>query len=155
MASTRPRRRLSGPDFEISLEIAPESALVSQIKRLFGDLYVATEKWDLAEQFTTEGLAVAEKINERIEIAACWRILAQVELNRGDREEAREWFEKAIDLFKLIGARYELAITRHLAAISGLYENGERTALLYLAREYFESEDIRHYVEKVDQALRS
>jgi tetratricopeptide (TPR) repeat protein len=102
---------------EISLEIAPESALVSQIKRLFGDLYIAmsnagldsrlhgndieprTDKEPpidkdasflrrqetsdrsflrrqetsiaLAEQYASEALTVAEKINERVEIAAC------------------------------------------------------------------------------------
>ncbi|MEW5995294.1 MAG: sigma 54-interacting transcriptional regulator, partial [Candidatus Zixiibacteriota bacterium] len=34
-----------------------------------------------------------------------------------------------------------------------LYQNGERMAMLYLAREYFESEEIKHYIEKIDAAL--
>ena len=139
---------------EISLEIAPESALVSQTKRLFGDLYVAANEFDLAEQYAKEALAVAEKINERVEIAACRRIFAQVEQHRGNEGKAREWYKKAIDLFGLISSRYELAVTRYLAAISGLYYNGERTAMLYLAREYFESEDVAHYVGKIDGQLR-
>jgi tetratricopeptide (TPR) repeat protein len=33
----------------------------------------------LAEKYASEALAVAEKINERVEIAACYRIFAQVE----------------------------------------------------------------------------
>ncbi|MFH2049611.1 MAG: tetratricopeptide repeat protein, partial [bacterium] len=37
---------------KISLEIAPKSALISQIKRLFGDLYIATGKYELAEKYT-------------------------------------------------------------------------------------------------------
>jgi DNA-binding NtrC family response regulator len=244
----------------ISLEIAPESALVSQIKRLFGDLYIAVsgtrldsrlhgndiepqndkelpidkgasflrrqetsdasflrrqETSDvsflrrqessiaLAEQYASEALQVAEKINERVEIAACYRILAQVEQQRGGpttsggapsvvnrphpcpspsvrrgvpaggvrilcqrrgrsvpdlpyrTDKAREWYRKAIDLFNLIGSRYELAVTRFLAATSGLYSNGERMAMLYLAREYFESEEVNHYVEKIDAALKA
>ncbi len=139
---------------EISLEIAPESALVSQIKRLFGDLYVATGKYDLAEKYATEALAVAEKINERVEIAACHRVFAQVEQQRGNSAKAREWYKKAMDLFKMIRSRYELAVTRYLAATSGLYEYGERTALLYMAREYFESEEVGHHVEKINQQLR-
>jgi DNA-binding NtrC family response regulator/tetratricopeptide (TPR) repeat protein len=219
---------------EISLEIAPESALVSQIKRLFGDLYIAMsgsgmdsrfhgndrELWNdreprndkkswsnrkpgndkqpsflrrqessiaLAEKYAKEALAVAEKINERVEIAACYRIFAQVEQQRGTEptagqrpgprrasggapkqrgteptasggvpcsEKAREWYKKAIDLFSLIGSRYELAVTRYLAATSGLYHNGERIAMLYLAREYFESEDVAHYVARIDVKLR-
>jgi len=162
---------------DISLEIAPESALVSQIKRLFGDLYVAMSGTGmdsrfhgnekdasflrkqessiaLAEKYTSEALAVAEKINERVEISACWRVFARVEQHRGHDATAREWYKKAIDLFNLIGSRYELAVTRYLAATSGLYANAERIAMLYLAREYFESEDVRHYVEKIDVQLR-
>ncbi len=139
---------------DISLEIAPESALVSQIKRLFGDLYIATGKYDLAEKHATEALAVAEKINDRVEIAACHRVFAQVDQHRGNSAKAREWFKKAMDLFKMISSRYELAVTRYLAATSGLYEYGERAALLYTARGYFQSEEVTHYIETINQQLR-
>ena len=138
---------------ELSLTIAPESALISQNKRLFGDLYIAIEKFDLAEQFATEALVVAEKINERVEIAACWRIFAQVAHHRGEDVTAREWYDKAIDLFNLIGTRYELAVARYLAAASGLYNKSERTAMLYMAREYFEAEEVAPFITKVQTQL--
>jgi DNA-binding NtrC family response regulator/tetratricopeptide (TPR) repeat protein len=138
---------------KLAYEIAPESTLVSQIKRLFGDLYILTGKFDLAEKYAFEGLAVAEKINERLEIAACYRVLAQVESQNGNGAKAREWYKKAIDLFGLISARYELAVTRYLAASSGLYEQSERIAMLYLAKEYFESEEVAPYIEKVSAEL--
>jgi tetratricopeptide (TPR) repeat protein len=138
---------------ELSLTIAPESALISQNKRLFGDLYIATEKYDLAEKYATEALVVAEKINERVEIAACWRIFAQVAHHRGEDTKAREWYDKAIDLFNLIGTRYELAVTRYLAAASGLYNASERTAMLYMAREYFEAEEVAPFIAKVQTQL--
>ncbi len=134
----------------LSLEIAPESTLISQIKRLYGDLYVATKRFDLAEKSATEALEVATKLTERAEIAACHRVFAQVAQHRGHEDKARDEFQQAIDLYSQIGARYELAATRYLAGVSMLYRNGERTALLYLAREYFESEDIKHYVRKID-----
>ena len=138
---------------ELSLTIAPESALISQNKRLFGDLYIATEKYDLAEKYATEALVVAEKINERVEIAACWRVFAQVAHHRGEDAKAREWYDKAIDLFNLIGTRYELAVTRYLAAASGLYNASERTAMLYMAREYFEAEEVAPFIAKVQAQL--
>ena len=138
---------------KLSLEIAPESALVSQIKRLFGDLYVATEEWDKAEQFTNEALEVAEMIGQRVEIAACYRIFAQIAVHDGDADRGREWFTKAIELFQLIGSNYELAVTRYLAGVSGLYESGERQALLWMARQYFESEQVKPYLKKIDKAL--
>jgi len=140
-----------GLDTARELESAP--ALVSQIKRLFGDLYIATKQWDKAEQFTNEGLTVAEKIGERVEIAACYRIYAQLEQHDGHDDKAREWFTKAIDLFSLIGSNYELAVTRYLAGVSGLYQNGERQALLYMARRYFDSEQVKPYLKKIDAAL--
>lgn len=138
---------------EISMEIAPESALISQIKRLFGDLYTATGQWDKAEKFTREAMTVAEKIRERIEIAACHRVLARIAQLKGDSSGACKRYEQAVDLFNLIGARYELACTRYEAASSGLYVNGERRAMLYLARGYFEQECIEGYLGKVDRAL--
>ncbi len=138
---------------ELSLTIAPESALISQNKRLFGDLYIATEKYDLAEKYATEALVVAEKINERVEIAACWRVFAQVAQHRDENKAAREWYDKAIDLFNLIGTRYELAVTRYLAAASGLYNASERIAMLYMAREYFEAEEVAPCIAKVAAQL--
>ncbi len=139
---------------KISVEIAPESALVSQIKRLFGDLYTATEKWDDAEKYAREAMTVAEKIKERVEIAACHRILARVALHREQPDNAREHLEKALDIFNLISSCYELAVTRYEAAVSGLFSDGDRRALLHQARQYFASEDIPHWIAKVDTALK-
>ena len=140
---------------KIALKIAPESSLVSQIKRLFGDLYLVTGKFDLAKRYGKEALAVAEKIGERAEIAACYRIFAQVEQVKGNADKARDWYLKAIDLFGLIGSNYELAVTRYLAGTSGLYVNGECQALLWMARRYFDSEKVAPYLEKIDKAFSS
>jgi DNA-binding NtrC family response regulator len=139
---------------KLSLEIAPESALVSQIKRRLGDACLGQGKFGRAKTYADEALAVSEKINERIEIAACYRIYAQLENINGNNDKAREWFKKAIEIFAIIGSRYELAATRYLTAISGLYQNGERQALLYLAREYFESEGILPFLKKINAEMK-
>ncbi len=139
---------------EISMEIAPKSALVSQIKRRLADAYLGMDNYGKAQKFGDEALAVAEKINERVEIAACYRVFAQLDCKFNNNDTAREWFKKAIDLFAMIGSRYELAATRYIAAISGLYHDAERQALLYLAREYFVSEDVQPYIEKINDELK-
>ncbi|UCD94120.1 MAG: sigma 54-interacting transcriptional regulator [Candidatus Zixiibacteriota bacterium] len=138
---------------ELSLKIAPESALVSQSKRLLADAYLGQEKHDLAEKAAREALKVAGKINERAEIAACYRVFARVEQSRGDKVKACDWFAKAMSIFSAINSRYELALTRYLAAMSGLYDNGERLALLCMAREYFKSENVARYPRRVDREL--
>ncbi|HKK21752.1 MAG TPA: sigma 54-interacting transcriptional regulator [candidate division Zixibacteria bacterium] len=138
---------------DIALEIAPESALVSQIKRLFGDLYWEIRKPEIAEKYASEALVVAEKIDQKVEIAACYRVLAQVEAEREKTDRAHELFGKAIDLFSQIGSQYELAVTRYMAACSGIYSHVEKVAMLYLAKEYFESEKIEPYLKKVGDEL--
>jgi len=139
---------------KLSMKIAPESALISQTKRLLTDAYIGLGKFDKAQKTAEEALVVAEKINERVEIAGCYRVFAQVATHNGEHEKAREWYRKACEIFALIQSKYELAATRYLMAISGLYENGERSALLYMARDYFISEDVKPYITKVDQAIK-
>lgn len=138
---------------KLSSEIAPESALISQTKRLLADAYLGLKKYDLAHKTAQEALEVAEKIRERSEIAACYRIFAQVEQNKNNSRQAKTWYGKAIDIFSNVKSRYELAVTRYQAAISGLYENGEKAAMLYLAKEYFVSENIEHYVRLTEREL--
>ncbi|MEW5924298.1 MAG: sigma 54-interacting transcriptional regulator [Candidatus Zixiibacteriota bacterium] len=138
---------------KLSLEIAPESALISQTKRLLADAFLGLKKFDLAQKTAKEALKVAEKIRERSEVAACYRIFAQVEQSEGNGAQAKIWYDKAIDIFVYVKSRYELAVTRYLAAMSGLYENGEKAAMLYLAKEYFKSENIEHYIRLTEREL--
>jgi len=104
----------------ISLDIAPDSALVSQIKRRLAEACLGQNQYDRALRYTDEAMAVAEKLNERIEIAACYRIFARLETKDGNKEKPLGYFKKAIDIFSAAGARYELAVTRYLEAISGV-----------------------------------
>lgn len=146
-------RRALLTGLSLSVRIAPESALVSQTKRLLADLHIAMEKHDLAQRYAEQALEVAEKIGQKVEIAACWRVFAQVAAARGEADVGRNWYRKALNLFALISSRYELAVSRYQAASSGLLDGGERMALLYLAKEYFESEQVAPYIEKVNGAL--
>jgi DNA-binding NtrC family response regulator/tetratricopeptide (TPR) repeat protein len=139
---------------ELSFEIAPASALISQTKRLMADAYIGLYEFEAARKFVDEALAVAVTLNERVEIAACYRVYAQLDAYAWKGTSAKEWFRKATDLFSMTGSRYELAVTRYLAATSGFYHTGERQALLYLAREYFEKENIEHYVSRINRELK-
>ncbi|MCP4570330.1 MAG: hypothetical protein GY841_22340, partial [FCB group bacterium] len=140
---------------EISMEIAPKSDLVSQIKRRMADAYFGLKDYTNARKLSAEAMKVSEHLNERVEIAACHRVDAQLEVVAGNDDTARSLFKRAINLFAMIESNYDLAVTRHIAATSGLYHNGERQALLYLARVYFVSEEVTHYVTKIDSALHS
>lgn len=140
---------------DLSLSIAPESTLVSQTKRLLADVYVAKKEFGKAKKVAEEALEVATKINERLEIAACHRVFGQVDAHAGKRESAREWFQKAIDMFSMIGAQYELAVTRFVSHESGLHTPRESAAQLTLAKEYFVREQVAPYLAKTERALQS
>jgi len=135
---------------DISLKIAPESSLITQIKRLMADAHLAIGDHATARKLADEALASAEKLNERVEIASVHRVYAQLDAAAGNTQSAKEWFGKSNDMFSMIGAQYDLAATRYLAATTGIYTGGERQALLYLAREYFQREKVDHFVGKID-----
>ncbi len=137
----------------IAVEIAPQSALVSQMKRRLAEACLGQGKYDQARQHVHEALIVAENIRERVELGACRRIFARLEFEDGQEGAARGWFKKAIEIFEQLGYRYELAVTRYQAAESGLYQIAETQALLHLARDYFKKEKIRPYLQKIDQFL--
>ncbi len=137
----------------IAVEIAPDSDLVTSIKRRMADAFVGLGDFASARKFADEALALAKKLNERAEIAACHRVYAMLEAYAGNTDATRHWFDRALDLYSIIGSRHELAITRYLAGISGYYADGERHALLYLAREYFQSENVERYVTKINREL--
>jgi DNA-binding NtrC family response regulator len=137
----------------IAMELAPESDLVSDIKVTFAALYLATKRLPFAEHYALEAMALAKKIDQKSVLAACYRILAQVEAARSGSDRALELFKKAIDLFSQIGSQYELAVTRYAAACSDIYSRVEKTAMLFLAKEYFESEKIEPYLKKIDEQL--
>jgi DNA-binding NtrC family response regulator len=136
-------------------EVAIDPSLVIQIKRLLGDLHLITRSWDEAEASAKEALEGAERIGERIEIAACYRIFAQLAMSRGQKTEAKEWFADATALFGRMGANYELAVTRFLAGVSGLYDSEQQLTLLQMALDYFEREGVKPYLEQTRRAIRA
>lgn len=140
---------------KVALEIARQGTMVCQIKRRLADAHLGLENENSAHTYAEEALEIARKANERNEVAGCYRVFALIEAGRGNAPKAKEWFREAFNLFSTINAAYEIAHTRYLAARTGLYENGERQALLYLAREYFETEQITPFVTRVATELNS
>ena len=133
---------------EMSKALASESSLIPS-KRQMAEALTGLGRDREARTLVDDALRMAQKTNERGEIAACERLLAQLEARAGFFDAARDRFRQAMEMYSLIKAEYELAATRHLAGISGAYPNGERQALLYLAREYFLREGISRFVNEI------
>ncbi len=130
-----------------------DKVLISSIKRQLGEALIGLKEYHKARIYTDEAMVLAEDCKEQVGIAGCYRNLGELHALTGNSEKGREKFRKAIDLFSLINARYELALTRYKAAMSGAYKDGERQALLYMACEYFKKENIEKYVHIVEREM--
>ncbi len=131
----------------------PNQSDILRPKRLLGELYFLQRKWRQSEDFANQAYETARACNEQAELAACYRIFGRIDHHKKDRDSARRWFDRALDLFDLIKYRYELADTRYLAASSNLYSPEETAEMLAGARDYFQSENVIHRLEQVNAAI--
>lgn len=134
-------------------DIAPLSVLASQLKRELAETHIELKNIDRARSFNDDAMAIASEANEKLVMAGCNRNRGRIEAFLNNTVDCREAFNKAIEAFEAAEARYELAMTRYHAAISAAYPEGERQALLYLAREYFKSEKLDWMIQRVNERL--
>jgi transcriptional regulator with PAS, ATPase and Fis domain len=139
---------------KLTQEKTTDRGLIRQIHRLLGESLIGLHHDGEARVYTDQALAGARRKNERQQIAGCYRNLGVLEARQGNMAKSREWFKRSLDLFNMTQMRYELAVTQYQAAISGIYQDAERHALLYLAGEYFKSEGVADYVALISIELK-
>ena len=81
----------------------------SQISRVLAEANLGLGNNAEAGQFAGEALAIAERLGERVEVAACRRILAMVAAHNGDTRLTDSEFSAVTRILDDVGARYELA----------------------------------------------
>jgi two-component system NtrC family response regulator len=139
--------------FEIMEERASEGDMISQTYRLLADLQVAKKEYDLALNSCDKALKVSISLGERLEEAACYRILGQIYTVKGEKEKARENFEKSLNIFEEIKAKYELAKTYLETGKSNCFEYFERLKYLGKAEDIFEELESKYHLAWVNFAL--
>ncbi len=68
----------------------PTASAVAQTLRMLADVYIAEGNWQKATETAAKAEQAITKINERIELGALWRALAQIAEHDGDAAAARE-----------------------------------------------------------------
>lgn len=81
----------------------------AQIGRILAEANLGLGNNSEAGRLAGEALAIAEKLGERVEVAACRRILAMVAVYEGDTRLTDSEFSAVIQTLDDVGARYELA----------------------------------------------
>jgi len=138
---------------EIGEKIAPQSAIISQTCRLLAELQVAKKEYDQAFSSCQRALEVSISLGERVEEAACHRILGQIYSVRNDKEKAQENFHKSLTIFEDIKAKYELAKTYLEAGKSNCFDQYERLKFLGRAEDNFRELESKYHLGLVNFAL--
>jgi len=96
---------------EIARKTAPAGDIAVEVYRRLGELYICRGAYRESHDLLERGLALACKLNERIEKGLILRAMGRC-MYAMEREAAgREMFEKGIELLTLAGGGYELALT--------------------------------------------
>ncbi|MGB5106581.1 MAG: sigma 54-interacting transcriptional regulator [Candidatus Zixiibacteriota bacterium] len=108
----------------------------AQIGRLLAEAHLSLGHDAEARSFATAGLEAAERSGERVEIAACRRVLATVAVHEGDSRMTDAEFAAIVRSLDEIGARYELAVS---------YQNWSQVAMkpAHIREHRIEAERIR------------
>lgn len=83
----------------------------AQIGRLMAEAHFSLGNYSEARRFAGDALIAAENLGERVEIAACRRVLAMSSVREGDSRMVDAEFGAIVRILDEVGARYELAMS--------------------------------------------
>lgn len=131
----------------------PTASAVAQTLRMMADVHIAEGHWDLARATAAKADVAITKISERIELGALWRAYGHIHAHDGNRDEARAFFTKSIELLRQLGARYELALSHCDAGRAQVFSEAERGEHLRIARALFVEMEVPKRVAQVDAVI--
>jgi len=95
-------------------EVAP----IAEAMMLYGMIYTREKKLALAEKQFAESSVISEKLNNLLGKAECFREMAMMYKERGDKKKTLEYFGKASRMFRALKAEtYLKGVTKQAAAI--------------------------------------
>jgi len=164
-------RRILQHAVELALDLAPESALVSQCLRRLAEAELALGYHDQAMQTVQKALDLAQKIGEQAEIGLSHRVISLIFQQRSEVADARRHGLEGIEILRQVGDNFELGrsiIAYGSFPLTGLTLSDRKTLPLlqeaekifslmgddyYLARCHFEMGHFCQQVGKNGEAL--
>lgn len=128
-----------GSSIEIGCAVAPDGDHISQSERLKGLILFRMRRLDEAEAAANKALHVAERIDERLEIAESLKLLAEISDKRDRHTDSRQQLEYAIALLRELNVTYELADCYERAAKLSWVDESTRVYYRHMATELLES----------------
>jgi two-component system response regulator AtoC len=132
-------------------EIAPQSALSSQLYRYRAQAFLALGDYARSTEDSEKALRTATKIGEKIEIAHSFRVLGISQFKLDQKEAGAEYLRKAEELFAGLSTKFDQALAlldfaRENFIHGSEYEYRRAQAHLVTARFAFEEMEARYWV---------
>ena len=121
-----------------------------------GEAYLRNNQLDKAQEVLDQTLAVCTDLKYAVGIGWCHHLLGRVAQMRGELADARRHLDEAVHVFKLMGAKFELARTYlSRAELSHSQKDSERVRSdLREAQRQFDALRTPKYVERAQQLTR-
>jgi class 3 adenylate cyclase/tetratricopeptide (TPR) repeat protein len=118
-----------------------------------GEAYLRNNQLDKAQEVLKQTLAVCADLKYAVGIGWCHHLLGRVAQMRGELADARRHLDEAVQVFQLMGAKFELARTYlSRAELSNAQSDSERvTSDLSEAHRQFDALRTPKYVERTQQ----
>jgi DNA-binding NtrC family response regulator len=129
--------------FEKAELIGSGTTLAARVMRHLAELAIRTGDYRQAQKMAARATVIMEHSDEKVELGALKKIMAQVALGEvrpvSDRQaaEARMLFQKAIDILDESGVRWEKAEALAAAGSSEAFSDKQRLTYLFRAEEFY------------------
>ncbi|MEW5795051.1 MAG: sigma 54-interacting transcriptional regulator [Candidatus Zixiibacteriota bacterium] len=139
--------------------IAPGTTLAGRVMRHLAELAVRTGDFRLARKIAARATVIMERVDERVELGALKKIMAQVTTGNsddlGERQaaEARQLFQRAIDILDESGVRWEKAEALTAAGSSPVFTERQRLTYLFRAEEFYSRNRIRNKQDEISRLI--
>ncbi len=111
--------KILGHAYELGRELAPESALVSQVRRRMACVEIELDNIESALKHAQKALDLSIQLGEQAEIGLSQMVIAEVFATRGNAESAIQYAQDGIDTLRKIGDPYDIA--RSLLTMAEVY----------------------------------
>ena len=124
-------------------KISPGTTLGGRVMRHLAELHVRTGEYRPAQKLAARAVTIMERADEKVELGALKKILAQVQVSGPKRPglrraaDARKLFRRAIDILDESGVRWEKAEALVAAGASTAFDERKRLTYLFRAEEFY------------------
>ncbi|MEA3297537.1 MAG: sigma 54-interacting transcriptional regulator, partial [candidate division Zixibacteria bacterium] len=138
---------------KLSRKIGRDMSLAGCAMRHLAEVLVRQRNFRKARQFVSKAMIIMEKVNDKIEIAALYRINAIIAEDAGRNDEARDQYSEAIELLEETRLRSEMAEVLTAAGNSTLFEPRKRLTFLFRAEAFYSRYRLTLKLQKVDRII--